>query len=199
MTGQPLRLAQPGDMPAPRADSDSAAVLAEAAETLAALRTPYWHGDSAVGLHGPGQPHRSGAHDAPRRRSRGPRPRPHLDRDRPVAQSLPGNRSPPIPDQSMINLTKITHIMAEHRGDRLQAHAPVETGREHCSGRPEYLSSESAGLVLFPLAGDCGRGLGRRRSGSSQLRRRGPSGRRFPAIGPPRRRGPRRGVVPRVR
>ncbi len=51
MTGQPLRLAQPGDMPAPRIDSDSAAVLAEAVETLAALRTPYWLGDSTVGLH----------------------------------------------------------------------------------------------------------------------------------------------------
>lgn len=51
MTGQPLRLARPGDMPAPRVDSDSAAVLAQAAETLAALRTPYWLGDTAVGLH----------------------------------------------------------------------------------------------------------------------------------------------------
>ncbi len=51
MTGQPLRLAQPDDLPAPRVDSDSAAVLAEAVETLAALRTPYWLGDSAVGLH----------------------------------------------------------------------------------------------------------------------------------------------------
>ena len=51
MTGQPLRLAQPSDLPAPRVDSDSAAVLAEAVETLAALRTPYWLGDNAVGLH----------------------------------------------------------------------------------------------------------------------------------------------------
>jgi hypothetical protein len=51
MTGQPLQLAQPDDMPAPRADSDRAAVLAEAVETLAALRTPYWLGDSAVALH----------------------------------------------------------------------------------------------------------------------------------------------------
>ena len=30
---------------------DSAAVLAGAVDTLAALRTPYWLGDSAVGLH----------------------------------------------------------------------------------------------------------------------------------------------------
>jgi len=51
MTGKPLRLAQPDDLPAPRVDADSAAVLAEAVETLAALRTPYWLGDSAAGLH----------------------------------------------------------------------------------------------------------------------------------------------------
>ena len=51
MTSQPLRLAQPGELPAPRTDTDSAAVLAEAVDTLAALRTPYWLGDNAVALH----------------------------------------------------------------------------------------------------------------------------------------------------
>ena len=51
MTSQPLRLTEPGELPAPRIDTDSAAVLAEAVDTLAALRTPYWLGDSAVGLH----------------------------------------------------------------------------------------------------------------------------------------------------
>ena len=35
----------------PRADADSATVLAQAVDTLTALRTPYWLGDSAVGLH----------------------------------------------------------------------------------------------------------------------------------------------------
>jgi hypothetical protein len=51
MTGQPLRLTRPGELPAPRTDTDSAAVLAQAVDTLAALRTPYWLGDTAVGLH----------------------------------------------------------------------------------------------------------------------------------------------------
>ena len=51
MTSQQLRLTQPGELPAPRIDADSAAVLAEAVEALAALRTPYWLGDTAVGLH----------------------------------------------------------------------------------------------------------------------------------------------------
>src|SRR6266704_3192422 len=51
MTSQKPRLTRPGELPAPRADTDSAAVLTEAVDALAALRTPYWLGDSAVGLH----------------------------------------------------------------------------------------------------------------------------------------------------
>lgn len=51
MIGQPLRLPEPHELPAPRTDTDSAAVLAEAVETLARLRTPYWLGDTAVTLH----------------------------------------------------------------------------------------------------------------------------------------------------
>ena len=51
MTSQEPRLTRPGELPAPRVDTDSAAVLAEAVDALAALRTPYWLGDSAVGLH----------------------------------------------------------------------------------------------------------------------------------------------------
>ena len=51
MTSQQLRLTQPGDLPAPHADADSAAVLADAVDALAALRTPYWLGDSAADLH----------------------------------------------------------------------------------------------------------------------------------------------------
>ena len=51
MTSHQLRLTQPGELPAPRTDTDSAAVLAEAADTLAALRTPHWPGDTTVGLH----------------------------------------------------------------------------------------------------------------------------------------------------
>jgi hypothetical protein len=40
----------------------------------------------------PGQPHRPGPADAPCRCSRGPRPRPHLGRDRPATR-LPGRRA----------------------------------------------------------------------------------------------------------
>jgi hypothetical protein len=35
----------------------------------------------------------------------------------------------------MINLTAITRIMAEQRGDRFQPHAAVETGKRQCSNR----------------------------------------------------------------
>jgi hypothetical protein len=41
MTGQPLHLTEPGELPAPRTDTDRATVLADAVDTLAALRTPY--------------------------------------------------------------------------------------------------------------------------------------------------------------
>src|SRR5258707_458456 len=51
MSSQKPRLTRPGELLTPRADADSAAVLAEAVDALAAPRTPYWLGDSAVGLH----------------------------------------------------------------------------------------------------------------------------------------------------
>jgi hypothetical protein len=47
----PLRLARPGQLPAPVADDDSLQVLDQAIDQLARLRTPYWLGDSAVRLH----------------------------------------------------------------------------------------------------------------------------------------------------
>ena len=48
---RPLRLTQPDEMPTPVVDDLSATVLGEAIETLSALRTPYWLGDTAVHLH----------------------------------------------------------------------------------------------------------------------------------------------------
>jgi hypothetical protein len=46
-----LRATSPHELPAPRIDHDSAAVLTEAIDALAAIRTPYWLGDSGVHLH----------------------------------------------------------------------------------------------------------------------------------------------------
>ena len=51
MTRPPLRLAHPGQLPAPATSDDSVQVLTEAIDQLARLRTPYWLGDSAVRLH----------------------------------------------------------------------------------------------------------------------------------------------------
>jgi hypothetical protein len=47
----PLRLARPGQLPAPATGHDSLQALDEAIDQLAQLRTPYWLGDSAVRLH----------------------------------------------------------------------------------------------------------------------------------------------------
>ena len=51
MKHPPLRLARPGQLPAPVTGDDSLAVLTEAADALARLRTAYWLGDSAARLH----------------------------------------------------------------------------------------------------------------------------------------------------
>jgi len=46
-----LRLARPGQLPAPRTGDDSLQVLSQAIDDLARQRTAYWLGDSAVRLH----------------------------------------------------------------------------------------------------------------------------------------------------
>ena len=51
MTRPPLRLARPGQRPALATGDDSLQILNEAIDRLAALRTPYWLGDSSVRLH----------------------------------------------------------------------------------------------------------------------------------------------------
>jgi hypothetical protein len=51
MTRPHLRLARPGQLPGPATGDDSLAVLSQAIDDLARLRTAYWLGDSAVHLH----------------------------------------------------------------------------------------------------------------------------------------------------
>ncbi len=51
MNRPPLRLARPGQLPAPTTGDDTLAVLNNAVDQLARLRTAYWLGDSAVRLH----------------------------------------------------------------------------------------------------------------------------------------------------
>jgi hypothetical protein len=50
MNRPPLRLTHPGQLPAPATGDDSLAVLTDAIDALARLRTA-WLGDSAVHLH----------------------------------------------------------------------------------------------------------------------------------------------------
>ncbi len=51
MNPPPLRLARPGQLPAPLTSDDSLHVLNDAIDQFARLRTAYWLGDSAVHLH----------------------------------------------------------------------------------------------------------------------------------------------------
>jgi hypothetical protein len=46
-----LRLARPGQLPAPSTGDDSRQILSQAADSLAQARTPHWLGDSGVRLH----------------------------------------------------------------------------------------------------------------------------------------------------
>ena len=114
MTSQPLRLTTPGELPAPRVDSDSAFVLTDALDTPARLRTPYWLGDSAVNLHALASLIAQPQKHAARGRRRRPRPGPQLARNRTAPRPLSSRRRPEISKPLMIHLTTITHIMAEH-------------------------------------------------------------------------------------
>jgi hypothetical protein len=51
MTVPSLRPVTTDEQPAPRVDELSAIIVTEAVDALAAQRTPYWLGDSAVHLH----------------------------------------------------------------------------------------------------------------------------------------------------
>ena len=51
MNRPPLRLAHPGQLPAPTTGDDSLTVLSQAIDSLAQIRTACWLGDSAVHLH----------------------------------------------------------------------------------------------------------------------------------------------------
>jgi len=46
-----LHITGPDELPAPRIDDDSLAILNEAIDSLCKLRTPYWLGDSGARLH----------------------------------------------------------------------------------------------------------------------------------------------------
>ena len=51
MSRPQLRLARPGQLPAPITGDDSLSVLTAAIDNHARLRTAYWLGDSAIRLH----------------------------------------------------------------------------------------------------------------------------------------------------
>lgn len=140
MTGQPLRLTTPGELPAPPVDSDSALVLTDALDALARLRTPYWIGDS-----GECTPWRA---SSPRHNASSHRPS-----ATPETRSSPGRRSPNsstsrpstarrrAAPMTTDPLTRITRIMSEHLLNDLD----VGSGGDRQRGRgvPERLRSET--------------------------------------------------------
>ena len=110
MNRPPLRLTRPGQLPAPATGNDSLHALTEAIGNLARQRTPYWLGDSAVHLHALASLIANRTTPAPGHRRR-PRPETHLDPDRRTPRHHRRNRSTPLQEQAMTNLTRITGIM----------------------------------------------------------------------------------------
>jgi hypothetical protein len=106
-----LRITRPGQLPAPCTDADSLDVLRHAIDSLARRRTPYWLGDSAVRLHALAsliaqarQLLPDAVHDARDQELTWTQIGELLD-------TTPAHRGTPIPEQAMINLTRITGIM----------------------------------------------------------------------------------------
>ena len=106
-----LRLTRPGQLPAPATGDDSLQVLTEAIDSLARQRTAYWLGDSAVHLHALASLIAQAQQLLPRGRPRRPRPGTHLDPDRRAPRHHRRHSGTPLPEQAMINLTRITGIM----------------------------------------------------------------------------------------
>ena len=105
-----LRLTRPGQLPAPATGDDSVQILTEAIDSLARQRTAYWLGDSAVHLHALASLIAQAQQLLP-----GPSMTP-ATRNSPGPRSASSSTPPPpqrraVPDQAMINLTRITGIM----------------------------------------------------------------------------------------
>jgi hypothetical protein len=106
-----LRLARPGQLPAPATGDDSLQALNQAIDDLARLRTAYWLGDSAVHLHALASLTAQAEQLLPEARPPRPRPGTDLGPDRRAPGHHRGHRGTPLPEQAMIHLTKMTCIM----------------------------------------------------------------------------------------
>jgi len=128
MTSQELRLTRPGELPAPRADADSAAVLAQAADALAALRMPCWLGDSTVGLHALASLITQAQQMLPATVSQA-RDQEHTWAEIGQLLSLsPATAARRYRNHPMINLTRITRIMVEDFLHHVLRNVPVDQG-----------------------------------------------------------------------
>jgi hypothetical protein len=110
-----LRPTSPDELPAPRIDPDSAAVLTEAIDALASIRTPYWLGDTGVHLHALTSLHAHAQQLLPDAVAQARDQGPHLARDRPAARHHSRNRSPPLPDMNRDQLDQDHRHNAEMR------------------------------------------------------------------------------------
>jgi hypothetical protein len=105
-----LRVTRPGQLPASRTSDDSLLVLNQAIDDLARQRTAYWLGDSAVHLHALASLIAQAEQLLPQAVHHA------LDQELTWAQigellNATATTAAPLPEQDMINLTRITGIM----------------------------------------------------------------------------------------
>ncbi len=111
MNRPPLRLARPGQLPAPANGDDSLHVLTEATGNLARQRTPYWLGDSGVHLHALASLIAQAEQLLPQAVADA------RDQELTLSRSVNSSAPPPHPqhaairEQAMTNLTRITGMM----------------------------------------------------------------------------------------
>jgi hypothetical protein len=137
MNRRALRLARPGQLPAPATGDDSLTVLTGAIDALACRRTAYWLGDSAVHLH-------VLASLIARPSSSCPRPS-----TTPATRNLPGPRSAnssaqPPPPQHAATGTSHDQLDKDHRHKAAMRYVveEVSASEVHC-GPPRGTSARS--------------------------------------------------------
>jgi hypothetical protein len=110
MNRPPLRLARPGQLPAPAAGADSLQILTDAIDSPARQRTPA--GSATPPSTCTPWPASSPRPTSPARsRPQRPRPGTHLNPDRRAPRHHRRHGSTPLPEQPVISLTTITRIM----------------------------------------------------------------------------------------
>jgi hypothetical protein len=194
MNRPPLRLARPGQLPGPATGDDSLSVLTDAIDALARRCTPLLARRLRRPPARPSQPHRPSRTAHAPGRPRCPRPGTHLGPDRRAPRHHRRHGRPPLPEQLMINLTRITRIMPR-RVHLAQGQAPAVNWHNRDDEQVKFppLSCNchlSAGYALPDLRPHCRPPARHDQRGPDRALPAGPSRNARPPLATVGRRGP---------